>query len=193
MRKLIVILGYMSLLGPPHAIRIHSEAQGGGGELDGLPLWIVAAVELMVRAGMLLVISWGLQEALSHETFRRFQVFFLLMAVFASGVVHTLVHYYCFGLKWGKWAHARLRRTYRLGRNLAYSVVPAFPVAGAVLVWQELNQIALFQGQVVESVFFGTWLMMALLGVTEALVAKRMPHGIVHVNSAANHSKKPAP
>lgn len=178
MRKPIVALGYVSMLGPPHAIRLHAEAQGTGGELDGVPLWLAVAAEFMVRSGIFLVISWMFQVALSNEEFRRFQVFNLLIAVYVSGAVHTLIHLYCFGLKWGRWPDARVHRTYRLGRNLVYSVIPAFPAAGLVLIWQEFNQIPLFQGQWVEWVFLGTWVSVAVLGLLQAFLVRRTPHGI---------------
>lgn len=178
MRRLIVALGYVFMLGPPHAIRIHTEAQGTGGELDGVPLWMAVAAEFIARSGMFLVISWMFQVALSNEEFRRFQVFNLLIAVYVSGAIHTLIHVYCFGLKWGRWSNARVHRTYRLGRNLVYSVIPAFPAAGLVLIWQEFNQIPLFQGQWVEWVFLGVWSAVAVLGLLQAFVVKRTPHGV---------------
>ncbi len=179
MKNLIKLLAYLVMLGPPHALRIHADAQEKGGELDGLPLWVVFGAEFFVRTGIFLVVSWGLQETLGHELFRRFQVFFLVAAVFASGLLHTTVYFYCFGVMWGVWSKARIGRVYRFGRNLAYSVIPAFPAAGAVLLWQEYNQINLFQGDWVEIAFFASWAAMALLGMAEALFAKRKPLGIV--------------
>lgn len=179
MKNLINILSYLLMLGPPRALQIHADAQEQGGELDGMPVWLVYAAELVMRTGVFLVISWGLQEALSHEIFRRFQVFFLIVAVFVSGFVHTAVHLYCFGMMWGVWSKIVVGRVYRTGRNLSYSIIPAFPAAGAVLVWQDHNQIALFQGDLVENTFFATWVIMALLGVAEALLVKRKPLGIV--------------
>lgn len=193
MKSIIFFLGYISMLGLPHALRLHSEAQGKGDELDGLPLWLVVLAELVMRAGFLLIISWGLQETLGHEVFRRFQVFFLLMTVFASGSLHTLCYYYCYGIKLRRWSNERLQVVYRLGRNMAYSVIFGFPAAGVVLIWQELNQIELFKGNVVELVFFGTWLFMMLVGVVEALFVKRMPRGVDRTTLVVHDSKKFAP
>lgn len=185
MRKLIVVLGYVSMLGPPHAIRLHAEAQGTGGELDGIPLWLAVVAEFMVRSGIFLVISWIFQVALSNEEFRRFQVFNLLIAVYVSGAVHTLIHMYCFGLMWGRWSNTRVQRTYRLGRNLVYSVIPAFPAAGLVLIWQEFNQMPLFHGQEVKWAFLGTWISVAVLGFLQALLVKRTPYGVARTIAPA--------
>lgn len=193
MKSIIFFLGYISMLGLPHALRLHSEAQGKGDELDGSPLWLVVLAELMMRAGFLLIISWILQESLGHEVFRRFQVFFLLMAFFVSGTLHTLCYYYCYGIKLGKWSKARLQLVYRLGRNLTYSVIPGFPVAGVVLIWQELNQIELFKGNVVELGFFSMWFFMMFIGIVEALFAKRMPRGLDRTTLVIHDSKKFAP
>ena len=189
MRRLIVALGYISMLGPPHAIRLHAEARGTGGELDGVPLWLAVAAEFMVRSGIFLVISWMFQVALSNEEFRRFQVFNLLIAVYVSGAVHTLIHLYCFGFKWGRWSNARVHMIYRLGRNLVYSVIPAFPAAGLVLIWQEFNQMPLFQGPWVEWVFLGTWVSVAVLGLLQAFLVNRTPHGIARAMAPAQDAQ----
>jgi hypothetical protein len=177
-RQLFVALGYVSMMGPPHAIRLHTEAQGSGEELDGVPLWVAVAAEFIVRSGIFLVASWVLQMAVSNEDFRRFQVFQLLIAVYGAGALHTLIHIYCFGLKYKTWPYIKLVRVYRLGRNLAYSIIPALFAAGLVLLWQEYNQIALFDGDWVTWVFGGTWTALAILGLLQAWLFKRMPLGI---------------
>jgi hypothetical protein len=179
-RDLIQGIGYILLLGPPRAIKMHADAQGTGGELDGFAQWSVVCLELMVRAGVLLVLSWALQEALGHEVFRRFQVTFLLMALAVSGVLHTVVHYYCFGMKKRHWSIKQRMRVYRLGRNLTYSVIPAFPFAGVVLLWQEVNRVPLFHGNIVELTFIGVWVFAAVLGFAEGLWATRIPTGVHH-------------
>lgn len=193
MKNPIRLLAYVVLLGPPHALQIHADAQNKGGELDGLPVWMVFGAEFLMRASVFLMISWGLQEVLGNETFRRFQVFFLIGAVFASGFVHTTVYFYCFFIKWEIWPKSRLGRVYRMGRNLAYSVIPAFFTSGLMLGWQEYNQMPLFQGHLVETTFFIVWGGMAVLGVIEAILVKRKPLGIVVAQSIQSSSKKSAP
>lgn len=178
MRRLFVALGYVSMIGPPHAIRLHAEAQGSGDELDGVPLWLAVAAEFMVRSGIFLVASWALQVAMSNEDFRRFQVFQLLIAVYGAGAVHTLIHMYCFGVKYKTWPYLKLLRIYRLGRNLVYSIIPALLAAGLVLLWQEYNQIELFEGDWVAWAFGSTWMMLVVLGLLQAWWFKRIPHGI---------------
>jgi FlaA1/EpsC-like NDP-sugar epimerase len=178
MRRLFVALGYVSMIGPPHAMRLHAEAQGTGDELDGAPLWLAVVAEFMVRSGIFLVASWILQVIVSNEDFRRFQVFNLLIAVYAAGAVHTLIHIYCFGLKHKKWTYASLLRIYRLGRNMVYSIVPALLAAGLVLLWQDYNQMELFEGDWVGLVFVGTWTVLLVLGLLEAFLFRRMPVGI---------------
>lgn len=179
MKKIINFLAYLFMLGPPRALRLHAEAQEKGGELHGMPVWMVFTVEFLVRTGIFLVLSWGLQEALGNELFRRFKVYFLVFAVFGAGILHTTVYFFCFEVMWGVWSKVSLGRVYRIGRNLGYSVIPPFPAAGVVLAWQEYNHIPLFQGEWVQSTFFATWAAMLVLGMIEALMAKRKPLGIV--------------
>lgn len=178
MRRLLAALFYVLMLGPPHAIRLHAEAQGTGDELDGVPLWLAVAAEFMLRAGIFLVVAWGFQSSVSSEDFRRFHGETLLVAVYVAGVVHTLIYTYCFGVMWRRRTRSKVLRTYRIMRNLVYSIIPALLAAGLVLKWQDYNQIALFYGNWVEWIFLGVWLVVAVLGLLEALLVNNTPHGI---------------
>ena len=190
MKRLFAALLYVLMLGPPHAIRLHSEAQGTGDELDGAPLWLAVVAEFTLRAGIFLVVAWAFQSSVSSEDFRRFYGAALLVAVYAAGVVHTLIYTYCFGTMWRRQTRSNVMRAYRIMRNLVYSVIPALLAAGLVLKWQDYNQIALFYGDWVEMAFLAVWLTAALLGLLEALLVKNTPHGIDKAIVFTRHSRE---
>jgi len=179
--SLFFILGYVSLVGPPRAIDIHARAQESGGELAGQPLLLVVAAEYVLRGGMFMVMTFGLREIISDGLFERYKIFLFLGALVASGALHTVIYYICFGRRKSKSkfkSKAQLARVYRLGRNLSYSVLPGFLSAGVCVMWQELNQIKLFSGDLVYYAFFGTWGAVAVLGLLEAYIVHRRPMGL---------------
>jgi hypothetical protein len=178
--RILFIVGYLSMVGPPRAVGIHSRAQANNGELAGKPLFLVVLIELMLRAGLLIVTAFAVTELVGREAYERYRGDMFLIGLVVSGCVHTLFYYVCFDL-----LHARLgqsvTRLYRVGRNLAYAVVPAFFTSGVALAWQEMNQRHLFSGDLVTNTFLGTWVVMVLIGMIEALLVNRHPLGLDNV------------
>ncbi len=180
LKRTIFIIGYLFLVGPPRAFEILERANRSRGELMGKPLWVVMIAEFTLRAGLFLLVAVAIESLLEDELFERYQIDLFLGVLIISGVVHSLSYYLVFRLSRRNMAGTPIF-FYRFGRNIAYAVIPAFVAAGIALVWQDLNQKELFSGELIQSVFTGTWGLFLLLGMLETLLVRRIPTGLGEV------------
>ena len=178
----LFILGYILLVGPPRAIAIRENADRYNDELQGKPVRVVMLFEFMLRAGIFLVIAASIESLLGDYLFERYQIDFFLLSLIIAGVIHTLTYY--FGYCYLESQNPSVYRIYRLGRNFAYAIVPAFVAAGLVLIWQDFNHIELFSDDWVENTFIVTWSLFILMGLMEALLMKRIPTGLGKILSS---------
>jgi len=174
--KILYVIGYVFLVGPPRAMQMLESANQEGGELAGQPLWKVAIVEYIIRGGLFLVAAVLIEETVGDVYFEMYKIDFFFAALIIAGGVHALFYLMAFG--WQVAGGANRSRLYRFGRNFAYAVVPAFPAAGLALFWQQFNQQELFSGQLVNQVFLATWGVFILAGLIEALLVSRQPMGL---------------
>ena len=178
----LFILGYILLVGPPRAIAIRENADRYNDELQGKPVRVVMLFEFILRAGIFLVIAASIESLLGDYLFERYQIDFFLLSLIIAGVIHTLTYY--FGYCYLESQNPSVYRIYRLGRNFAYAIVPAFVAAGLVLIWQDFNHIELFSDDWVENTFIVTWALFILMGLLEALLMKRIPTGLGKILSS---------
>jgi hypothetical protein len=172
------IIGYISLLGPPRAIFLHEKAKGTGGELDGLPIWLVVLAEFIIRGAMYLMAIFLLQELVGRHDFYRYQLTYFSATLGLAGILHTMIYFLtlCCGVK--HWSLSTMQYTYRLGRNLTYTVPPALVTLLCMLWWQDMNHIPLFQGELVWQISGLAWLVFVLIGFVQAVIAKSIPTGL---------------
>lgn len=172
----LFIIGYILLAGPPRAIEISINANRYGDDLQDKPIQSIFLFEFLLRSGVFLVIAASIESLLGDYLFERYQLDLFLMSLILAGGIHTLAYYVAYCLLD---PHNRsVLRVYRLGRNFAYALIPAFVAAGLVLLWQEINYIELFSKQHVEKAFIATWCLFVLIGLVEALIMKRIPTGL---------------
>jgi hypothetical protein len=164
------------MVGPPRAIEIKSRAEKNKDELTGQPLWLVLCVEFILRGSMLLLLAVALESLAGDLLYEQYRLDIFFAALIASGVCHSSFYYLAFGVL--KKDSRSSARTYRLGRNFAYAVIPAFLAAGITLIWQDFNQKSLFEGELVEMTFFITWGVFLVAGLVEAMIASRRPTGL---------------
>ena len=172
----LFLMGYVFLVGPPRAVEISAQANSVGDELQGKPIWVVILIEFIFRSGVFLVIAASVESFLGDVLYEQYRLDLFLGSLILAGLIHTFSYYvsYCVLHSPG---HS-LSRVYRLGRNFAYAIVPAFIAAGFVLIWQDINGIELFSGDYFEKIFFGTWSIFVFLGLFEAFLMKRIPTGL---------------
>jgi hypothetical protein len=177
LKMTLFVIGYIALAGPPRAIEIRDNAERNGGELQGRPLWQVMVVEFVARMALFLLFAVMLESILSDLVHERYRVDLFLGVLIVIGAVHTVLY----GLACRLFERERIRLAgflYRLGRNGAYAIIPAFIGAGGALVWQDFNQRQLFAGDLVGVVMAILFSLFLLAGLIEALVARRVPSGL---------------
>jgi hypothetical protein len=175
----LFLLGYVFLVGPPRAVEISAQANAVGDELQGKPIWVVILIEFIFRSGIFLVIAASFESFLGDLLYEQYRLDLFLGSLILAGLIHTFSYYVSYCVL--HFPGHSLSRVYRLGRNFAYAIVPAFFAAGLVLIWQDINEIELFSGDYFEQVFFGTWSFFVLMGLAEALLMKRIPTGLGQV------------
>jgi hypothetical protein len=172
----LFLIGYVLLVGPPRAVEISNYANDAGDELRGKPIWVVILTEFVFRSGIFLIFAASIESLLGDQRYEQYQLDLFLGSLIFAGLIHTFSYYASYCLTYSS-GHS-LSRVYRLGRNFAYAILPAFMAAVVVLTWQDINDIELFSGGYIERVFFVTWCSFVILGLFEALLMKRIPTGL---------------
>lgn len=178
MTPVLKLIGFVSLMGPPHAVFLHQKAHGTGSELDGRPLWLVVAAEFAMRACIFMLLVYGVQESLGRETFHRYALPAASVALGISGALHTFIYYLAFGFATEHLSDINVHRIYRLGRNWTYSVPPALVAGLLAMWWRDLRNLPLYEFDFLLMVVGTTWLTFLVIGTVEAVVVKRTPTGL---------------
>ena len=146
-------------------------------ELKLQPLWIVIIGEFLFRLGIFFVVAASFEELIGDDQFEHLNSDLFLGALILSGVFHTAIYIICF--------HFIVRRSieiaesaYRFGRNICYSILPAFPVAAGFIIYQDMKKIIYENPQTIEIAFLSTWVFFILLGIAEWALIKRKPLGL---------------
>ncbi len=172
----LFLLGYVLLVGPPRAVEISSYAEDSGDELQGKPIWVVILAEFIFRSGLFLIIAASIEFLLGDQLYEQYRLDLFMGSLIFAGLIHTYSYYASYYLIDS--SRHRQSRIYRLGRNFAYAIVPAFMAAGLVVIWQDINDIELFSGDYLYQAFFATWSLFVFMGLFEALLMKRIPRGL---------------
>lgn len=176
MWQLLYVLGYVSLIGPPRAVHIKASAVEKGGELADQPLWVVVVAELIVRGGLFIMLGALVESTIGKAFYETYRMDLFLGALILCGLVHTTAYTLCFVLF--RENIALSQRIYRFVRNMCYSVIPAFPVAAFLLIWQDMQRFRFDNPHIVEWAFLGTWSLFAVAGIVETFITRRRPRGM---------------
>lgn len=175
--KGLFLLGYILLVGPPRALDLQSKERETGGELADQPLALVLVVELMLRSAFLLLVAVLAEELMGKFYYDHYKLDLMMAILIASGLVHAVFYFIFIGLLYPRSSKTALR-LYRFGRNMAYAALPGLVTVIPPLIWQTKNQIPPFSGDLIDVVYFGTFAVMALAGIIEALILNRHPLGL---------------
>jgi len=176
MWKILYVIGYPLLVGPPRAIHIKASAVDSGGELADKPLWLVIIAELIVRGGMFLVIGATIESTIGEAVFETYHFDMFLGALIVCGTTHTAGYAFCFVVLADRLERAQ--RLYRLIRNMCYAVIPAFPVAAFLLIVQDVQRFRFEDPNIIQYAFALTWALFMIAGLIEGLSMKRKPRGM---------------
>ncbi|MGB0465971.1 MAG: hypothetical protein ACPGF7_00400 [Pontibacterium sp.] len=175
--QVLFLLGYALLIEPPRAIDLQAEEHRTHGELDGKPLIVVLGIELLIRGGILLFIAVLCEEVLGKAFYDLYRLDLVMGVLLLSGIAHSLFYYIFLGCLRERFGEAAIR-LYRVGRNLAYALLPGFMTAIPVLIWQAHNQLVPFSGDLVEKTYLVTLALMVFAGLIEAFIVHRKPLGL---------------
>ncbi|MCP3850462.1 MAG: hypothetical protein GY694_09530 [Gammaproteobacteria bacterium] len=183
-RKILMMIGYVSLLGPSQAIAIKKRADKNIMELSGTYYFYILLYETALRLSLFLISVFLVEYFMDDDYFSLFRIDLFFFLLLGAGLMHQVFYYIGvillknhFGMK-----------LYRLGRNLSYAVVPAILSAIGVLIIQSYNQIEPFSGSLVVDVSGLVYVLFSLVGIIEALVQKgtAISLGIIDIPSAFN-------
>jgi len=172
--NVIFFLSYILLIGPPRAITILSEEKRFNGGVTDLSFFFITVVEYVFRSGLLLLLAVLLEELLGKYIFELYMVDNFFGVFLFIGLLHTIFYYLAF-IKISTSSTRLGFKIYRLGRNISYALVIGMVSAVVTLLWQTINQIKPFSGDIVESVFLIVLLTFSAFGVIEAFWIKRKP------------------
>jgi len=183
-RKIVLMIGYVSLLGPSQAIEIKKRADKNIMELSGTYYFYILIYETALRLSLFLITVFLVEYFMDDDYFSLFRIDLFFFLLLGAGLMHQVFYY--IGVILLK-NHVGMR-LYRLGRNLSYAVVPAILSAIGILIIQSYNQIEPFSGLLVVEVSGLVYVLFSLIGIIEALVQKgvAISLGIIDIPSALN-------
>jgi len=172
--NIIFFISYILLIGPPRAITILSQEKRFNDGVTDLSFFFITVVEYVFRSGLLLLLAVLLEELLGKYIFELYMVDYFFGVFLFIGFIHTIFYYLAF-IKISTSSTKLGFKIYRFGRNMSYAMVMGMISAVATLLWQTINQVKPFSGDIVESIFLGVILLFSALGVIEAFWTKRKP------------------
>lgn len=176
--KILFILGYLTVIGPPRASNLHTAEREGAGELKNQPLFVVLLIEYFVRATMLLCLFFGFEYVVGKTLYETYYLDQLGMMMLVIGAFHTASYYLCFALLTSLRKALRLR-LYRLLRNLAYSWLPGLGLISLMLLVEFLKEKEPFSDlPMIMNVYLISTALVLIVSIIEWVLVKRRPLGL---------------
>lgn len=172
--QFLYLLGYVSLIGPSRIIEIQNQARVEKNELTDGSLFYILVSETAVRAGLFLLIAGLVEISLGDKLFEMYQLDYLFALLILAGIVHVLAYYVGIVFFAPKYFRAAMI-IYRLGRNLAYALLPAILAVGIVLLLQDQEQIELFSGELIKQSFIYSYILFSVIGMLESILKTGKP------------------
>lgn len=160
---------YCLLIAAPKAKEIKQRADKNHGELQGRSLLFVLLSESALRAGIFLMIGYSIEKLMGDVWYEKYRLDYFFFWLIFVGVIHTCTYYLSHAVFMQKNRPLALFIC-RLGRNTAYAIIPAYAMVTMVIYFQYREQIELFSGILVQSVFFVSFLIFIFIGIQEAMM-----------------------
>jgi hypothetical protein len=96
--KILFVLGYLSVIGPPRAFNLQRIERKKAGELKNQPLIVVLFVEYLMRSVMLLLVFFSVEQMVGKFIYETYYLDYLGMLLLGIGGFHTFSYYLCFAL-----------------------------------------------------------------------------------------------
>jgi len=174
----LYLLGYVLLISPPRSIDLTFNERARRGELSKQPLFIVMMIEFLIRSALLLILAVSIESLMTKMVYETYKLDVVFSAMVLLGAFHALSYYLLLGLLRASIGLDLSIRLYRLFRNLCYAAIPGLFTVMPLLVWKWKQQQIPFEDGLVFFVYLITTLVMAVLGIIEAMLMNRKPLGL---------------
>lgn len=188
LRYAAAIVFFVFLLSPPHAVEKSVRHNSTGGELRGVPVFFIVALETTIRLALLLVFAVCIQLLMSKNTYEKYHIDYFFIVVGLSGLLHMLA-YYIFCGSTEKREKVIYTRLYRFSRNLCFSVLPGFIAVLPVLIIEWNDGIEPYSRPITVQVYLVVTISMVIISMIEAFLTKRVPVGLDKIDNVANKDK----
>jgi len=175
--KLLYYSGYPLLISPSQALDIKLAQVQTNGELARVPVYLILALESSIRLSLLLILAVTVDYLVGNLLYEMFRGDTALLVLIVSGAVHISA-YYLLLVRCKRQHRTTCFRIYRLVRNLCYAPVPGIAAAGVYLMFEYLDGNQNLEDVYVLPVYLGVTVVMAILGVLEFFISKRLPVGL---------------
>jgi len=176
-KRILFVLGYITFVGPPRALEMSQSENRHAGELAGKPIWIALLAEAMLRGVTLVLLAVVAETVLGNFWYNWLHIDLMIGVIIMAGSGH-MIAYYLFLLYPNSRAQAPRHRAYRLVRNLCYALLPGLPVAAGILLFDGLKPAPEASVQFIVSTYTAIYIFCLVLGLFEALRARRRPLGV---------------
>lgn len=175
-RTVSFIIGYVLMVGPPRAFDIQASQNRPDSELYNKPISVILLVEFIARSGVFLILVTSLESLAGRYFFEIYNADMITGILILAGIVHAITFFLVFQCL--QVSSSSLVRLYRLGRNFAYSILPALLVFFVLLHWQFINQVQQPDQSFVKTLFLFTWACFLFAGLLEAIIKQGIPVGL---------------
>ena len=176
--KILFVLGYLLVIGPPRAFNLQRIERKEAGELKNQPLIVVLFVEYLMRSVMLLLVFFVFEQMVGKFIYETYHLDYLGMLLLGIGGFHTFSYYLCFALLQKTKKGVRMR-LYRLLRNLGYSCLPGIGIVSVMLLVEWLQEKDPFtNSDMIANVYLISTAVVVVISMIEWALVKRHPLGL---------------
>jgi|GEM_PF-821103 hypothetical protein len=179
---------YFFMVAPPRSFKIKARQQKTQGELANLPIYIIMAIELVVRFAIILLIAASIESLIGNTLYETNRIDVFFGVVMAIGTLHSITFYLIFS---SAVLSSTLTFFYRLIRNTCYALLSGFIPVIPVLILKWAHQLPPFEGGIALQLYSWTAAFFLLVGIIEAKIMVRMPLGTHLINSSRNLNNTP--
>lgn len=170
---------YFFMVAPPRSFKIKARQLKAQGELANLPIYMIMAIELVVRFAIVLVIAASMEGLLGNTLYETNRIDVFFGVILAIGSFHSIAFYLIFSRAV---LSSTLTLLYRLLRNTCYALLSGFIPVVPILMLRWVHQLPPFEGGVAFQCYSWTAAFFLLIGIIEAKIMVRMPLGTKILN-----------
>ena len=170
---------YLLLIAPPRAFDIKHNQVRMKGELANLPTFMIAAIELVVRVAIILLLATGIESQFGDDNYETYRLDIFFSVVVVLGSLHSVSYYLAFAWMAERFTSKTTNKFYRLARNTCYSALPGFAAIIPVLILRWDQELPPYNDGFALQLYLWTTAAMFVIGVIESLFVPHKPIDVV--------------